>query len=123
MKTRGKAAGPGRFAALAVVVATALLAGCAVQTRYQKQDKGVGYHDYEIRPGVHVVSYTGGAGASQGAVERYWHRRASEICGGPDRYEVLAKDPDGKTVLEPTPNVLWPQTYPRVESLIQCKPR
>jgi len=101
----------------------ALLVGCAAPTPYQKRDKGVGYHDFEVRPGVFFVSFTGSPGTSRGAVERFWHRRASEICGGPDRFTILAKDPDGVTVLEPTANVLWPQSYPRVESLIQCQER
>ena len=83
----------------------------------------MGYHDYEVRPGIHFVSFAGSPGTSRGSVERYWHRRASEICGGPDRFVILAKDPDGNTVLEPTPNVLWPQSRPQVESLIQCRER
>jgi hypothetical protein len=109
------------IAALLASAVAATGAGCASQTRYQKQAGGEGYHDYEVRPGVHFVSFVGSPGTSRSAVERYWHRRASEICGGPDRFEILAKDPDGVTVLEPTPNLLWPQTYPRVESLIRCK--
>ena len=121
-KTRQASRRP-RIPAMAVLVAAILLAGCATPTPYQKRDQGVGYHDFEIRPGVYFVSFTGSPGASRGAVERFWYRRASEICGGPDRFEIIAKDPDGVTVLEPTPNVLWPQSYPRVESLIQCKER
>jgi hypothetical protein len=123
MKTIGHTPRSRWFPALPAFVLAALLAGCATPTPYQKRDKGVGYHDFEIRPGVYFVSFTGSPVTSRGAVERYWHRRASEICGGPDRFEVIAKDPDGQTVLEPTANVLWPQTYPRVESMIQCRER
>jgi hypothetical protein len=123
MKTIGHIAWCRWFPALPAIALAALLAGCATPTPYQKRNEGVGYHDFEVRPGVFFVSFTGSPGTSRGAVERYWHRRASEICGGPDRFEIIAKDPDGQTVLEPTANVLWPQSYPRVESLIQCRER
>jgi len=123
MKRVGGGARPLRYPLIPWLLLAALLSGCATPTPYQKRDQGVGYHDYEIRPGVYFVSFTGSPGTSRGLVERYWHRRASELCGGPDRYDILAKDPDGKTVLEPAPNVLWPQSHPRVESLIQCRDR
>ena len=123
MKRPGGCARTPPIFCIPLLLLAALLSGCAAPTPYQKRDQGVGYHDFEIRPGVHFVSFTGSPGTSRSAVERYWYRRASELCGGPDRFVILAKDPDGKTVLEPTPNVLWPQSYPRVESLIQCQDR
>ncbi|MCL5966575.1 MAG: hypothetical protein M1550_05140 [Deltaproteobacteria bacterium] len=111
-----------RWAALAFGLAQ-LAWGCASPTPYQKRDKGEGYLDYETQPGVHYVSFIGNARTGKGTVERYWNRRAAEICGGPDRYEVLGLDTVGEAVMEPSPNVLWPATRPRIEGLIRCKPK
>lgn len=98
------------------------LPGCAAPTAYQRQDRGEGYLDYMTQPGVYFVSFTGNQWTNKETVERYWHRRAAEICGGPGRYEILGLDASGKAVLEPSPNVLWPATRPKVEGLIRCTP-
>lgn len=105
--------------ALALV---ALAAGCASPTAYQKRDEGEGYLDYRTAPGVHYLSFVGNTSTAKETVERYWHRRAAEICGGPDRYEILGMESAGSAVMEPSPNVLWPATRPKVEGLIRCKP-
>ncbi len=112
-----------RAAARGVSVAAAIVAlsGCAGPTPYQKRDAGEGYYDYEIRPGVHAVSFDGNGRTPRETAVTYWHRRAAEICGGPDRYDVLGMDASGRRVFPPSPTVIREYTLPHVEGYIRCK--
>ncbi len=101
--------------------ATVVLCACAGPTPYQKRDAGEGYHDYEVRPGVHAVSFDGNGRTSRETAITYWHRRAAEICGGRDRYEVLGMDASGRKIFPPSPTVIREYTLPHVEGLIRCK--
>jgi len=107
-----------RFLAAAGIVA---LVGCAGPTPYQRRDAGEGYYDYEVRPGVHAVSFDGNGRTPRQTAITYWHRRAAEICGGRDRYEVLGMDASGRRVFPPSPTVIREYTLPHVEGLIRCK--
>lgn len=98
-----------------------ILLGCAGPTPYQKRDAGEGYYDYESRPGVHFVSFDGNGRTPREVAITYWHRRAAEICGGPDQYEVLGMDASGRKVFPPSPTVIREYTLPHVEGLIRCK--
>lgn len=104
-----------------VLAGALVLLGCAGPTPYQARDAGEGYLDYEIRPGVHFVSFDANGSTSREAATRYWHRRAAEVCGGPDRYEVLGMDASGRKVFTPGPTVIREYTLPRVEGLIRCR--
>ncbi len=104
-----------------VGAAVVALGACAGPTPYQRRDAGEGYYDYEIRPGVHAVSFDGNGRTSRDAAVTYWHRRAAEICGGADRYEVLGMDASGRKVFPPSPTVIREYTLPHVEGLIRCK--
>ncbi len=110
-----------RFPAPAGALLLVLLLGCAGPTPYQKRDAGEGYHDYETRPGVHFLSFDGNGSTSRETVLTYWHRRAAEICGGPDRYEVLGMDASGKKIFVDGPTVIREYTLPHVEGLIRCR--
>ncbi len=112
-----------RIATRWLPAAAAIIAvgACAGPTPYQKRDAGEGYHDYEIRPGVHAVSFDGNGRTSRELAITYWHRRAAEICGGRDRYEVLGMDASGKKVFPPSPTVIREYTLPHVEGLIRCR--
>lgn len=116
---------PGRTArrGIPMLAGMLILLGCAGPTRYQKSDAGEGYNDYEIRPGVHAVSFDGNGRTSRDAAISYWHRRSAEICGGRDRYEVLGMDASGRKIFPPSPTVIREYTLPRVEGLIRCKER
>ncbi len=101
--------------------AAAVLGACAGPTPYQRRDAGEGYYDYEIRPGVHAVSFDGNGRTPRNVAITYWHRRASEICGGPDRYEILGMDASGRKIFHPSQTVIREYTLPHVEGLIRCK--
>lgn len=105
---------------LPAVLAIVALGACAGPTPYQRRDAGEGYYDYEIRPGVHAVSFDGNGRTSREAAIGFWRRRAAEICGGPDRYEVLGMDASGRKVFPPSPTVIREYTLPHVEGLIRC---
>ena len=68
------------------LIATGLF-GCA--TPYQPHGFRGGYTDFETQPGVYYVRVSTNAATSGGTTVRYWHRRAAEICGGRNRYEIL----------------------------------
>ncbi len=112
-----------RCAAGWALAATAIVAlgACAGPTPYQRRNAGEGYHDYEIRRGVYAVSFDGNGRTPRDLAITYWHRRAAEICGGPDRYEVLGMDASGRKVFPPSPTVIREYTLPHVEGLIRCK--
>lgn len=115
---KGARAAHRRILALAGML---VLVGCAGPTPYQKRDAGEGYFDYETRPGVHFVSFDGNGQTPRDAVIGHWHRRAAELCGGPDRYEVVGMDASGRKVFPPSPTVIREYTLPRVEGLIRCR--
>lgn len=106
----------------AAVGALFLLAACATgPTPYQARTAGEGYHDYEIQPGIHFVSFRANGYTSRSAVLAYWYRRAAEICGGEDRYEVLGMDASGEGVVVDSPSLITTYTLPAVEGRIRCK--
>jgi hypothetical protein len=105
----------------AACAALFLLAGCAGPTPYQKRTGGEGYHDYEIQPGVHFLSFRGNGQTTRSTVMDYWYRRAAEICGGEDRFEVLAMDSSGEELVVQTPSLLNTYTLPAVEGRIRCR--
>jgi len=98
-----------------------LLAGCAGPTPYRMRAGGEGYHDYEIQPGVHFVSFRANGYTSRSTVMDYWYRRAAEICGGEDRFEVLGMDSSGDEMVVQTPSLLNTYTLPAVEGRIRCR--
>ncbi len=66
------------------------MAGCA--TPYQASGFNGGYTDYPAGRGVHYVSFSGNGYTSKESVTAMWHRRAAELCGGSDKYEIVARD-------------------------------
>jgi len=102
-------------------VALLLLLGCAGPTPYQKRSKGEGYFDYEIMPGMYYLSFQANGRTQHSMVLTYWHRRAAEICGGEDRYEILGLDASGQRVVVDAPSLLNPYTLPMVDGRIRCK--
>ncbi len=81
--------------ALTLITVSIGLSGCAIlyhATPYQKAGFTGGYTDFETQPGIYFVSFTGNAFTSKETIILYWHRRTAEICGGPDRYEILSQD-------------------------------
>jgi hypothetical protein len=100
--------------------ALSFLAGCAGPTPYQTRTGGEGYYDYEIQPGIHFVSFRANGQTSRSTVMDYWYRRAAEICGGEDRFEVLGMNASGEEVIVGTPSLLNTYTLPAVEGRIRC---
>jgi hypothetical protein len=98
-----------------------LLAGCAGPTPYQMRTGGEGYYDYEVQPGVHFVSFHANGRTSRSAVMDHWYRRAAEICGGVDRFEILGMNASGDEVIVGTPSLIDTYTLPAVEGRIRCR--
>ena len=80
-----------------------MLFNTACETPYQPRGLSGGYTDFEAQPGVHYVAFEARTGTSYPTVRKYWHRRAAEVCGGPDSYmrlwtfdrgDVLASETD-----------------------------
>lgn len=105
----------------AACAALPLLAGCAGPTPYQKRTGGEGYYDYEVQPGIHFVSFRANGRTSRSAVMDYWYRRAAEVCGGEDRFEVLGMNAAGDEVVVGTPSLIDTYTLPAVEGRIRCR--
>ncbi len=77
-----------------LVLAVALIA-CV--TPYQPRGFRGGYTDFEAQPGIYYVAFEGNGFIGRPGVVRYWHQRAAEICGGPDRYAMLSTTDIGQT--------------------------
>ena len=75
--------------AITLVLAVIASALSACTTPYQSAGFLGGYTDFETQSGVYYVSFKGNAFISKEKVIQYWHRRASEICGGRDLYEII----------------------------------
>jgi hypothetical protein len=72
---------------VAIVVGALVVSGCA--TPYQPSGMRGGYEDYRVGAGAIMVTFDGNGYTSESAVVRMWHRRAAEVCGGPEQYVVL----------------------------------
>lgn len=72
-----------------VVVVLALLGAC--RTPYQRSGFKGGYTDYRAGADMIYVTYSGNGYTDADTIIRYWHLRAAEVCGGPDKYEVIAR--------------------------------
>jgi len=116
----GRSAGC-RTGAACACAALLLLAGCAGPTPYRTRSAGEGYYDYEIQPGIHFVSFRANGETTRSTVMDYWYRRAAEICGGEDRFEVLGMDSSGDEMVVATPSLLNTYTLPAVEGRIRCR--
>lgn len=69
------------------------LTGCLfTPTPYQPSGYSGGYTDYPAGRGVYYVAFNGNGFTRQGTVTAMWHRRAGELCGGQDRYEIVSRD-------------------------------
>jgi hypothetical protein len=74
------------------------LVGCG--TPYQQNGFMGGYDDYRAGAGGGVMLVFEGNGyTSEAAVARMWHRRAAQVCGGPEQYVVLDSE-KGASVYE-----------------------
>lgn len=75
---------------LLLALISLVLASCV--TPYQAWNPLGGYSDYELGEGIYQLTFSGADWDTESTRERvlnFWHRRAGEICGGSDRYEVL----------------------------------
>lgn len=63
-----------------------LLVACST---YQKKGGGsTGYSDRHVKDNIHYIRYSVFLRTDRNVLVKFWHRRASEICGGEDRYTV-----------------------------------
>ncbi len=69
------------------VLAAISLSAC---TSYQQSGFTGGYEEKQIEPGVYdLYFYFNGPSALFADNTKSWHKRAAELCGGPDKFEVL----------------------------------
>lgn len=92
---------------IVLVLVVCALSAC---TSYQKSGFTGGYKEKEIAPGEYdLYFYFNGPSALFADNTKNWHRRAAELCGGPDKYDVT----------EGPEQVLFPQGK---HGKIKCKP-
>jgi hypothetical protein len=91
---------------------SAVLISTACETPYQPLAMSGGYTDFEAQPGVHYVAFEARSGTSYPTVRRYWHRRAAEVCGGPDSYMRLWTFDRGDALASETDNQVRPDRPP-----------
>lgn len=96
-----------------------MLTGCASRTWIDS---------FETQPGVYYVSVDGNGYTSKETIVRTFHARASRICGGVDKYDLVSQS-DSSTSSSfkmPTYNPYQAQQNftshkPGVEGYIRCK--
>ncbi len=74
---------------LRLLTTLAVLFLLACETSYRPRGPSGGYTDFEARPGIHYVGFEATPGTGYPMVRQYWHRRAAEVCGGPESYMRL----------------------------------
>lgn len=105
----------------AMTIVTICVAFSACVTPYQVAGFSGGYTDFETQPGVYYVSFEGNGYTSKAAVVQYWHRRASEICGGTDRYEIVSQDASTTQYISGSRGQIDTTHKARAEGYIKCK--
>jgi len=102
------------YAYIVFCIVVMISIGCS--TPYQKKNAmGNGYHDYIIEPNVYLVSFEGNRWTDADTVAEYWHRRATELCGGTGKYEIIVLGGHGGTAGP------FFEEYHRREGRIRCK--
>lgn len=65
---------------------------CTFNSAYMKKNNGsYGYTDRLIENNIHYISFDTGVSTQRKTIVSYWHRRASEICGGIKSYTVFTE--------------------------------
>lgn len=105
-----------------VFVSLGGLAACA--TPYQAKGARGGYDDYPAGAGGAVmVSFEGNGYTSASTVLKLWHRRASEVCGGQQKYVVVdAARNEDVSINQPPVGNAKPTLVSRhrMEGLVRC---
>lgn len=102
-------------AIVVTIMITIALLFSACSTPYQRSTTiNNGYIDYPVGNKTYYLSFEGNRWTSAEDVSRYWYRRASEICGGPESYTVLDS---GNSSGSAGPLL---ETYFRKEGRIKC---
>ena len=104
------------FPLLLIAVGLTLLA-CA--TPYQERGFRGGYSDFKPADDTHFVIFEGNRYTGRARVVEYWHRRAAEICGGRESYEILSSE---NTTNDEVVGEGWIHSLPRPaqEGYIRC---
>lgn len=84
-----------RFMLPAFIVA--LSASC--WTPYQARGRMGGFDEIVLSPGLYYLTFAGNQFTSQARAIEGWHRRAAELCGGAEAYEVLEHDDTVRPVM------------------------
>ena len=105
----------------AMTIVTIGIAFSACVTPYQKAGFSGGYTDFETQPEVYYVSFKGNGYTSKETVVQYWHRRAAEICGGRERYEIVSQDASTTQYIAGSRGQIDTAHKARAEGYIKCK--
>jgi hypothetical protein len=108
--------------AFAVSVAM-LLSGCA--TKYQKKTiwDGLGYTDEKIAEGVYRITYLVNANTPAEDAVKYWHQRATELCGSSDYDHDEKLTSQNNRDYNPAIFSYQDHYFPYVEGTATCKKR
>lgn len=98
-----------------VIASCFVLTSCA--TGYKEYGILGGYKETKIETNVYQLSYLGNGSNTPQVVEKFWHKRASELCKG-GSYEHVYTDTK--------PNYIYSQygtyAHPKIIGTVTCKP-
>jgi hypothetical protein len=112
--------------ALVLLMAVVILNGCSSYKPLEDGVFKVGYKETKLENGGYLLTYYGSDHDNEEDVEKFWHRRARELCY-PARYDVVKGHPgewksDGYVVLPPV-LVAAENTNSTFSGEVHCKPK
>lgn len=84
---------------------------------------GAGYKDRLIETGRYELVFKGNGFTSLEDAEKYWHRRAAELCKGEYTYEFTNDKLNNDEAAVPIGAVFVPMKFskPNVSGIVRCK--
>lgn len=98
------------------------LVSCGCATTYQPMGLTGGYEESVISPGVYELYFLGNGATNKKSVEEYWHRRASELCGGEyaHEYTTTTRKLSGGAAYAGGTLVPFSVSYPQLRGIVTC---
>jgi hypothetical protein len=77
-----------KYKALALLMGVLIISGCSSYKPLEDGVFKVGYKETRLEDGGYLLTYYGSDHDNEEDVEKFWHRRARELCS-PAEYEVV----------------------------------
>lgn len=75
----------------AITLTLTLVVGCATGYTDSSGGLGFGYKTEKVKDNIYYIEFIGNGFSHRKTIVEYWHRRAAEVCGGKDKYEIYTK--------------------------------